>query len=120
VNITNEFPADENGDVLCRMQESGDNLSIPRDIDFVVILTNEMAANAFVNSLAVAGYAVKVENSATVPELPWDAVVVRRMIPNHKAIADFESQLDAIAHPLGGRNDGWGCFEQHDEEVSLD
>jgi len=38
------FPADENGDVLRRMAEHGDNLSVARDIDFIVVFSDGQAA----------------------------------------------------------------------------
>ena len=38
--------------------------------------------------------------------------VTRHMVPGHSAIGDFEEALARWASPLGGRNDGWGCFAQ--------
>ena len=55
---------------------------------------------------------VEVEHAEVVPGLPWDVTVTRHMIPDHAAIGDFETTLDSHASPLGGRNDGWGCFGQ--------
>jgi hypothetical protein len=36
-----EFPKDENGDVLRRMQADGDDLSKARDIDFTVTIRGQ-------------------------------------------------------------------------------
>lgn len=107
-----QFPDDENGDVLRRMQEGGDDLSKPREIDFTVVLPSEDAARNFGDHFTAAGYDVKVENAGTVAELPWDVVVVKHMLPDHAGITAFEEELEEVAAPLGGRNDGWGCFEQ--------
>jgi hypothetical protein len=34
------------------------------------------------------------------------------MLPVCETITEFELLLQSKASPLGGRNDGWGCFEQ--------
>jgi len=108
----NQFPDDENGDVLRSMAESGDDLSKPRDIDFTVVMPDEDAATRFGAHFESAGYLVKVAETRTVQELPWDVVVVKRMLPSHAGITEFEDELEVVAARLGGRNDGWGCFEQ--------
>ncbi len=46
------FPDDENGDVLWRMHEHGDNLSKQREIDFCVIFPTEESAMEFRGPLA--------------------------------------------------------------------
>lgn len=107
-----QFPDDENGDVLRRMQESGDDLSKPRDIDFTVVFPTEEASEIFNAHFTAAGYQVKGSNAGTVPELPWDVVVIKHMVPTHAAITAFEEELENFAATLKGRNDGWGCFEQ--------
>jgi len=43
--------------------------------------------------------------------LSWDVVVKKHMLPTNASITAFERELQAVAAPLGGRNDGWGCFE---------
>ena len=42
-----DFSSDENADVLRQMAEQGDDLSIPREIDFSVIFPTEEAALQF-------------------------------------------------------------------------
>lgn len=41
------FPDDENGDVLWQMAQAGDDLSIPREVDFAVIFPSEDDALKF-------------------------------------------------------------------------
>jgi Regulator of ribonuclease activity B len=106
------IPNDENGDVLRKMLESGDDLARPREIDFTVVMPGEAAARAFAERFATAGYQTKIKRSGVVPEQPWDVVVIKHMTPNHSEITEFEALLEQAALPLGGRNDGWGCFEQ--------
>lgn len=106
------FPNDENGDVLRLVHESGDDLSKPRGIDFTVVLPDKTAVQAFADRFHDLGYQVAAKKSNTVPELPWDVVVTKFMTPTHAGITQFELELRAVSEPLGGRNDGWGCFEQ--------
>lgn len=105
-----QFPQDENGDVLRRMAENGDNQNIPRNIDFQVILPSEEAAENFAGEVRSWDYSATVEFPGCVPELPWEVHVVRHMLPTHEGITLFEQELESAAAPLGGRNDGWGCF----------
>ena len=106
------FPDDENGDVLRRMKENGDDLSKPRAVDFTVVLPDKAAAQAFGDHFHKLGYGVSAEKSNTEPTLPWDVVVTKFMLPTHVAITDFEQELQTVASRLGGRNDGWGCYSQ--------
>ncbi len=48
------------------------------------------------------------------PAQRWTVDVVRRMVPGHAAIKAFEAELAIEAGPLGGENDGWGCFTLKD------
>ncbi|MDR7296479.1 hypothetical protein J2X16_001818 [Pelomonas aquatica] len=107
-----DFPNDENGDVLRRMRDSGDNLSIARDIDFTVVFVSRDDVQKFGDHFHELGYRISAEKSGTVEDFPWDVVVVKNMVPTHGAITAFEAELQSVATPLGGRNDGWGCFEQ--------
>ena len=57
------FPDDENGDVLRQMQESGDDLSRPREIDFSVVFPGELEAQTMATQFRELGFAVDVEAS---------------------------------------------------------
>lgn len=106
-------PNDDTGDVLRRLEAKGDDLTTPRNIDFTVVFSSEDAAKQFAEHFRSEGYRVTVEKTETESGFPWDVVVVRYMVPLHKDIGDFEASLAAIATPLGGHNDGWGCITQN-------
>ncbi len=106
------FPLDENGDVLRRMVENGDNLTLSRDIDFVVVLPDNGAASQFAAAICGLGFKATVSYAGTVPSLPWEVTVVRHMLPTHEGITQFEQSLAREAAAVGGRNDGWGCLQQ--------
>ena len=105
------FPDDENGDVLRRLQASGDDLSKPRDIDFSVIFPDEPSARRFAQLFDGGSVNVKVEKSDADADRPWDVTVTPHMIPSHAGITQFEIELERVASQFGGLNDGWGCFE---------
>lgn len=104
------FPNDDNGDVLRRMQENGDDLTEPRDINFTAVFPGKSVAEVFADHFKRLGHVVSVEKTECVPELPWDVVVVNPMLPRHNDISEFEDTLEELALPFGGLNDGWGCF----------
>lgn len=110
--MTNDFPDDENGDVLRRMLRNGDDLTKPREVDFSVVFPSASVAQDFADHFGRLGFKVSVRESNCVPELPWDVTVSNHMLPTHAGITDFEGTLEAAAVPFGGRNDGWGCFSQ--------
>ena len=110
--MLHQFPNDENGDVLRRMQENGDDLTKAREIDFTAVFPNKQLAEEFADHFRQMGHEVSVEETRCVAELPWDVIVVNHMLPSHAEISEFENTLETLAATLGGRNDGWGCIEQ--------
>jgi hypothetical protein len=107
-----DFPDDDNGDALRRLQRDGDDLTQARGIDFTVVMPTEDAAEQFAARLRLLGCEVSCEETHCVPELPWDVVIAKNMVPSHAGITEFENELQQIADKFGGRNDGWGCFAQ--------
>ncbi len=107
-----DFPDDENGDVLRRLQEKGDLLAKPRDIDFTVVFATEKSAQKFAGHFRQLGYKCSATMSNCKPDLPWDVLIVNHMVPSHSEITKFEEELQVVADVLGGCNDGWGCITQ--------
>ena len=105
-----KHPNDANGDALRRMEDAGDDLTRPRNIDFTVVFPDEDGAKQFANELHARGYETSVEFTKADEEFPWDVVVVKHMIPTHEGIGAFENLLEHAASSFGGHNDGWGCL----------
>lgn len=103
------FPDDENGDVLRQMAEQGDNLEIPREIDFSVIFPTEEAALKFAVVLLRNGQKVSFSEYEEHDELPWQVQAHAYMVPSHENISGYEGLLGEEAAPFAGQNDGWGC-----------
>jgi hypothetical protein len=106
------FPNDENGEVLRQMAEQGDDLSVPREIDFSVIFPSEDAALKFAVLLLRNGQKVSFSPYEEHDELPWEVQAHPLMVPTHENISGYEELLGSEAAPFGGQNDGWGCEVQ--------
>jgi Regulator of ribonuclease activity B len=106
------FPNDENGDVLWRMKQQGDNLSIAREIDFSVVFPSEPAALKFAVYLLRNGQKVSFAEYEENDEMRWQVQAHPVMEPTHENISGYEMHLAEDAAELGGRNDGWGSIQQ--------
>lgn len=104
------FPDDETGDVLWAMQQKGDDLSRPREIEFTVVFATENEALNFGETLLFNRQKVLICDSPDSIEFPFEVVVYVDLSLSHKNITDYQSLLDQYAAPLNGHNDGWGCL----------
>jgi hypothetical protein len=107
--VHDEFPDDDNGNVLRDMANRGDDLSKSRDIDFAVTFDNEIMAGRFLEVSLRVGLRSELDESIEVPGT-WDVIITSYMTPTHDAISQMEDRLAKLSVPFGGRNDGWGCF----------
>ncbi len=89
MRVLHDIPDDENGDVLRRMQEGGDDLAVPRDIDFSVVFPDERSSEEFADHFRRSGFKVSVEEWDRKRERPWDVTVTRYMLPDHPGITDI-------------------------------
>jgi hypothetical protein len=105
---TPHFPDDENGNVLKRMFDGGDDLSRPRIVDFCFAFPGRQQALAFAE--IVDDRDLEVCISSYDEREMWQAIVKRRMIPTHRDITALESRLTSQAESVGGEADGWGCM----------
>jgi hypothetical protein len=107
-----EFPDDDNGDVLWKMHQEGDDLRVRREVDFSVIFPTEEAALEFAIHLLRNEQKVSFSTYEENDDLPWQVQAHPVLIPTHENICSYENQLAEDAESLGGRNDGWGSFVQ--------
>jgi len=111
------WPDDDDGDALRRLEAHSDDFSIPRDINFSVVFADRTSAKLFVAQVLQLGYQAELQSGAANPDTE-DVNVVKHMRPSYAAIRDFEALLLRNAEPLGGFNDGWGCFAQTKESLT--
>jgi len=107
------IPDDENGQVLRRMLEAGDDLAVPRGIEFFHVFADEAGALAFAGA-ASALPDLAVEAPEVDDEGIWEVCATRVMAPSHAAITALEATLAQLAGEHGGYPDGWGCMQAHD------
>jgi hypothetical protein len=105
-----DLPDDDNGAVLRRMQDSGDDLSKPRDINFSVVFKARVSAEQFMKKFDRDECELELEFISELEDNPWNVTVTKFMLPDYRLILDMELELAQIADPLGGHNDGWGAF----------
>jgi hypothetical protein len=110
--MTAIFPADSNGDTLRRMQNSGDNLEIARDVDFSLIFDRQINASRFCEDVGIKIFATKIEPRDEEFDQVWDVTCTIKIIPTYDTILKIEENLQSISAPFGGQIDGWGCFSQ--------
>ena len=102
------FPNDENGGILRRMLDGGDDLSKPRMMDFCFIFPERRQALAFADIVDERELEVCV--SYYQPRDWWQVIVHRHMLPTYGGITEMEAELTVRAESVGGQADGWGCM----------
>ncbi|MEZ5563105.1 MAG: ribonuclease E inhibitor RraB [Gammaproteobacteria bacterium] len=100
--------ADTNGELLHLMEEQGDDLAVPRDIDFFVIFATRPQAEAFAE-LATTALDMPAQVGAWEKTDKWQVSLSRHMAPEHAELNRLEKQVAALARRHGGDADGWGC-----------
>lgn len=100
--------ADTNAELLGLMQEQGDDLAAPRNIDFFVIFAARPQAEAFAVA-STAGLGLRAQLSPYEKTDKWQVSLTRHMAPDHAQLNQLEKQIAGLAHQHGGDADGWGC-----------
>jgi hypothetical protein len=105
-----KYPKDDNGELLWRLIENGDDFSISRDIDFSLDFDTEQAALECGMFLFKNEYKVQLDPPLEEnPGSPWTVTVIPYMAPNYADISHLESYLKDVAKHFGGDCTGWGC-----------
>jgi hypothetical protein len=98
---------DENQETLTKLVEAGDDLKMPRDLDFSVLFQSLTGAECFIQRIGEKSGKVSLSSSESGM---FDVTVTFHMIPDIEEICRRERELASAAQPLGGDVDGWGCF----------
>ena len=106
--MNQDFPQDETGELLRLMQEQGDDLSVPRDIDFFLIFDLKDQALAFASQASL-GPEFRVDTSRYEKTDKWQACLTVRMAPVYAELVMLEKQVGRLGRDFGGQSDGWGC-----------
>lgn len=106
------FPDDVNGDALWEMQQNGDDLSTPREIEFTVVFSNEEEALKFGETLLINRQKILLSDNEEDKDFPFEIIVYVYMEATYDEITGYEELLESHATKFNGRGDGWGCLEQ--------
>jgi Regulator of ribonuclease activity B len=98
------FPADENGQVLRRVFQNGDDLAKPRMVDFYFAFKTRPASLSFAQLIDYQDLTVCV--SYYTEQDMWQVRVQRYMVPTHNNITTLELRLTGRAEAFGGEADG--------------
>lgn len=106
-----QFPADDNGDVLWHLRTKGDSLTKPRELDFTVIFPSEEAAIEFAVTCLRSEFKVEFREAEEKQDdgLNWEVIAYTYAVPTHSDITMLEDALGKQAAPLGGRTSGWSA-----------
>ena len=113
--MSEDFPNNENGDVLRRMEENGVNLTNPRVVNFEHCFSSEASARSFLEQVRdsvdeVIFYEPELEEEPG----NWEVQCRVRIIPTYLAITETEERLASVARSQNGYPDGWGSLSNSD------
>ena len=102
------FPRDDDGDVLYRLAVEGEDLSCKRDIEFYCYAKDEKTAETIAADLESYGYrsSIHVGREGT-PEESVSVYSKITMLPTYDLIVLEQTRLNLILKPYGAQCDGW-------------
>ena len=121
----NQFPDDENGNVLWQMHQDGDDLQEAHEIEFSIAFADEAQADRCALHLLKEEQKISLFQDEESETLEWIITIYVYMEPAYEDIVDLEQWFSKIAAQFQGEYDGWGCMayvyddELDDEESSL-
>lgn len=121
----NQFPDDENGNVLWQMHQDGDDLQEAHEIEFAIAFADEAQADRCALHLLKEEQKISLFQDEESDTLEWIITIYVYMEPAYEDIVDLEQWFSKIAAQFQGEYDGWGCMayvyddELDDEESSL-
>lgn len=103
-----EFPGDEDGDILWALHLAGNDLTIPRDVNFSVLFDADDSAEAHAAEMSEAAFGVQVDDCMESYGIPaWEVVTTVYIIPSHERITALGVLIFGMAANHGGVPNGW-------------
>lgn len=115
-----QFPDDDNGNVLWQMQQDGDDLSVPHEIEYSIAFSNEAQAEQCALYLLKEEQKISLFQDEESDRVEWIITVYVYMEPDYEDIVDLEQWFIKIAEQYSGEYDGWGCMAYIYEDDDLD
>ncbi|MEG1031552.1 MAG: ribonuclease E inhibitor RraB, partial [Acinetobacter sp.] len=105
-----QFPDDENGNVLWQMAEDGDDLTEAHEIEFSIAFQTQEQAEKCALYLLKEEQKISLFEDEEADTLEWVITIYVYMEPEYSDIIDIEEWFTKIAEQHGGEYDGWGCM----------
>ncbi|MFW1753949.1 ribonuclease E inhibitor RraB [Acinetobacter wanghuae] len=105
-----QFPEDENGEVLWQMHKDGDDLTEPHEIEFSIAFTTEENADRCALHLLKEEQKISLFQDEESDRLEWVITIYVYLEPCYEDIVDLEQWFTKIASDFQGEYDGWGCM----------
>ena len=105
-----QFPDDENGNVLWQMAEDGDDLTEAHEIEFSIAFQSEEQAQKCALYLLKEEQKISLFEDEEADTVEWIITIYVYMEPEYSDIVDLEEWFTKIATQYDGEYDGWGCM----------
>lgn len=115
-----QFPDDDNGNVLWQMAEDGDDLTVAHEIEYSIAFKSQEIAEKC--ALFLLAEEQKISLFQDEENNEWFITIYVYMEPDYSDIVDLEEWFTKIAKDYNGEYDGWGCmaYVYDDEEDELE
>lgn len=115
-----QFPDDDNGNVLWQMAEDGDDLTVAHEIEYSIAFKSQEIAEKC--ALFLLAEEQKISLFQDEENNEWFITIYVYMEPDYSDIVDLEEWFTKIATDYNGEYDGWGCmaYVYDDEEDELE
>ncbi|MFX2103009.1 ribonuclease E inhibitor RraB [Acinetobacter baumannii] len=116
-----QFPDDDNGNVLWQMVEDGDDLTELHEIEFSIAFQDQQNAEQCAMHLLYQEQKISLFQDDSVEPNEWIITIFVTMEPEYSDIVDLEQWLSTIAEQFNGEYDGWGCmayvFDEEEDDI---
>jgi regulator of RNase E activity RraB len=115
-----QFPDDDNGNVLWQMEQDGDDLTVAHEIEYTIAFKEQELAEKC--ALYLLQEEQKISLFVDEDTNEWFITIYVYMEPDYSDIVDLEEWFSKIATQFEGEYDGWGCmaYVYDDEEEDFD
>lgn len=116
------LPLDSDGDALRRLIAMGSDLSKAMEIDFAVLVPDEIAGKAFAAVVEPMGFKTSVvedgEDSEDSEDSRWTCYCTCTLVPAYDAVIRIQKTLEDLGKPFDATPDGWGSFGNAETHTS--
>jgi hypothetical protein len=107
-----QFPNDDNGDILWTLRSNGDSLESPRDIEFSGVFAAEEKALEFAIRFLRSEMKVEMLEDEVEDEdrSEWRVNVFAFAPPSYTDICEFEQTINDFLEELDGEYEGWSTY----------